>query len=167
MASFMLGLDGYDTSDDDGDASNKGVEFQSNTSSDEELEPSQTKESHSSAEARTKRKIPASLLPSAAELFSAVSAPTFLGKTDPSNDICQVKRKKEETQSLPIKTPASTVSQPKLASLAVSTETALPLSESLQKKKETTRQKNNRKERLGQAKFTIKSERECPDIWRG
>ena len=35
------------------------------------------------------------------------------------------------------------------------------------KPKETTRQKNKRKEALGQAKFTVKAERECPDIWQG
>jgi len=32
--------------------------------------------------------------------------------------------------------------------------------------KETVRQKNKRKQKLGQAKFTVKSERECPDIYR-
>jgi hypothetical protein len=35
------------------------------------------------------------------------------------------------------------------------------------KKQETVRQKNNRKEKLGQAKFTLKANRDCPDIWRG
>lgn len=35
------------------------------------------------------------------------------------------------------------------------------------KKDETTRQRNARKEKLGQAKFTVKSNRECPDIWQG
>ena len=34
-------------------------------------------------------------------------------------------------------------------------------------KAETTRQKNNRKQKLGQATFTVKAERECPDIWQG
>ena len=34
------------------------------------------------------------------------------------------------------------------------------------KKQETVRQKNNRKEKLGQAKFTLKANRDCPDIWR-
>ena len=34
-------------------------------------------------------------------------------------------------------------------------------------KEETVRQKNARKQRLGQAKFTVKSNRECPDIWQG
>ena len=32
--------------------------------------------------------------------------------------------------------------------------------------KETTRQKNARKQKLGQANFTVKSNRECPDIAR-
>ena len=32
--------------------------------------------------------------------------------------------------------------------------------------KETVRQKNKRKMKLGQAKFTVKSNRECPDIYR-
>ena len=35
------------------------------------------------------------------------------------------------------------------------------------KKEETTRQKNARKQKLGQANFTVKSNRECPDIWQG
>jgi len=35
------------------------------------------------------------------------------------------------------------------------------------RKEETTRKKNARKEKLGQAKFTVKSERECPDVWQG
>lgn len=35
------------------------------------------------------------------------------------------------------------------------------------KKEETTRQKNSRKQKLGQANFTVKSNRECPDIWQG
>mmetsp|Transcript_2242 Transcript_2242/g.3236 ORF Transcript_2242/g.3236 Transcript_2242/m.3236 type:complete len:114 (+) Transcript_2242:171-512(+) len=34
------------------------------------------------------------------------------------------------------------------------------------KPKETIRQKNKRKMKMGQAKFTVKSERECPDIYR-
>lgn len=37
----------------------------------------------------------------------------------------------------------------------------------LKRKSETTRQKNNRKQKLGQATFTVKAERECPDIWQG
>jgi hypothetical protein len=38
---------------------------------------------------------------------------------------------------------------------------------SQKKKEETTRQKNARKQKLGQANFTVKSNRECPDIWQG
>lgn len=37
----------------------------------------------------------------------------------------------------------------------------------VEREKETTRQKNKRKEQRGQAKFTTKSERDCPDIWQG
>ena len=32
---------------------------------------------------------------------------------------------------------------------------------------ETTRQRNKRKEGLGQAKFTLKEDRDCPSIWDG
>ena len=32
---------------------------------------------------------------------------------------------------------------------------------------ESTRQKNKRKEKLGQAKFTLKEDRDCPSIWDG
>ena len=32
---------------------------------------------------------------------------------------------------------------------------------------ETTRQRNKRKEGLGQAKFTLKENRDCPSIWDG
>ena len=32
---------------------------------------------------------------------------------------------------------------------------------------ETTRQRNKRKEGLGQAKFTLKEDRDCPTIWDG
>ena len=39
--------------------------------------------------------------------------------------------------------------------------------QSQSKKEETTRQKNSRKQKLGQANFTVKSNRECPDIWQG
>jgi hypothetical protein len=34
------------------------------------------------------------------------------------------------------------------------------------KEKLTTRQRNNRQEKRGQAKFTVKDTRECPDIYR-
>ena len=33
--------------------------------------------------------------------------------------------------------------------------------------RETTRQKNARKEQRGQATFTVKEARDCPDVWRG
>mmetsp|Transcript_24129 Transcript_24129/g.48385 ORF Transcript_24129/g.48385 Transcript_24129/m.48385 type:complete len:162 (+) Transcript_24129:3-488(+) len=45
--------------------------------------------------------------------------------------------------------------------------TAADLSKSKEKEKETTRQKNTRKQKLGQANFTVKDNRECPDLWRG
>lgn len=32
---------------------------------------------------------------------------------------------------------------------------------------ETTRAKNRRKEKLGQAKFTLKEDRDCPSVWDG
>ena len=32
---------------------------------------------------------------------------------------------------------------------------------------ETTRQRNKRKEGLGQAKFTLKEDRDCPSLWDG
>lgn len=32
---------------------------------------------------------------------------------------------------------------------------------------ETTRAKNKRKEKLGQAKFTLKEDRDCPSVWDG
>lgn len=32
---------------------------------------------------------------------------------------------------------------------------------------ESTRAKNRRKERLGQAKFTLKEDRDCPSVWDG
>jgi len=35
------------------------------------------------------------------------------------------------------------------------------------KKEESVRQKNARKQKLGQANFTVKSNRECPDVWQG
>lgn len=35
------------------------------------------------------------------------------------------------------------------------------------RKEETTRQKNARKQKMGQATFTAKSNRDCPDIWQG
>jgi hypothetical protein len=35
------------------------------------------------------------------------------------------------------------------------------------RKEETTRQKNARKQKMGQATFTAKSNRDCPDIWHG
>ena len=35
-----------------------------------------------------------------------------------------------------------------------------------EKEKETTWQKNKRQQKLGQAKFTVKSNRDCPDVWR-
>jgi hypothetical protein len=35
------------------------------------------------------------------------------------------------------------------------------------KKEETVRQKNARKQKMGQANFTVKSNRECPDVWQG
>ena len=45
-------------------------------------------------------------------------------------------------------------------------ESAVTAAAAAKKKEETTRQKNTRKQKLGQANFTVKSNRECPDIFR-
>lgn len=42
-----------------------------------------------------------------------------------------------------------------------------PAAKAAKPKEETTRQKNARKQARGQANFTVKSNRECPDIWQG
>ena len=44
---------------------------------------------------------------------------------------------------------------------------AAPAAKPAKPKEETTRQKNARKQARGQANFTVKSNRECPDIWQG
>jgi len=59
---------------------------------------------------------------------------------------------------------ASAPTPPRAA--AESGESAVTAAAGVKKKEETTRQKNTRKQKLGQAKFTVKSNRECPDIFR-
>ena len=106
--------------------------------------------------------------------FQAMSSvkPTFL-KSDPqpsddegsavhsekANTLSKSKPTADTAEKIP--TPSASMTS---KSLLAEASTAVPDSK---RKQETVRQKNNRKEKLGQAKFTVKANRDCPDIWRG
>uniref|UniRef100_A0A7S4N567 Uncharacterized protein n=1 Tax=Guillardia theta TaxID=55529 RepID=A0A7S4N567_GUITH len=64
-------------------------------------------------------------------------------------------KKREESEDKPVEAPPT----------APTDAPALSRKEIFDKKKESTRQKNTRKQKFGQANFTIKDNRECPSMW--
>lgn len=150
----MLGLD-YDSSGEDEESTRAG---------DDRVDQAAESTPPRPEVAPAKKRAATSLLPSADALFSSVEAPKFLKQEKSAELEYEVKKPKAAADSVP----SATNELPDVAMNAPKREIREPFEEQTEaKKKETTRQKNNRKEKLGQAKFTIKSERECPDIWRG
>ena len=113
-----------------------------------------------------------SALPSASEIFEKVAAPTFLSQPKPSPVSYEMKRPPERTKRPESKRTATPVV---VAEAVAPQQQATPSvggakvghGKQAVGKAETTRQKNKRKQALGQATFSVKAERECPDIWQG
>lgn len=108
-------------------------------------------------------------------LFDSILPPVFLSRSDGPTEIERyeaptefragndrhVPSEKKSAEQQPVHVPIHAL---KSSEQPTKGTTAVP---NLKRKSETTRQKNNRKQKLGQATFTVKAERECPDVWQG
>ena len=184
----MEGLGAY-SSDEDANDDGKSESRKSGSetdSSNDEL-PETRVESHKAMEVKIEppasQKQPETKKRKLINPFQAMSSvkPSFLKSSNaqPEEDVVPVIIEPEKPQST--SSPAASIgrqsaqieedsassSQAGLKKSGTSLRTDNHQAEDSKKKQETVRQKNNRKEKLGQAKFTLKANRDCPDIWRG
>jgi len=171
----MLGLDyGTDSSDsEDSQQLDTGGKQPSSASS--EIGSYTKKGKNNNKEKKKKKeKKSGSLLPSASDALSNAVVPAFITK---GLEEKQAQEKQEQYE----RARREAERQAREAAVAVSfggdvtgscprPSLSILASEAggeTDKKKLTTRQRNNLQEKRGQAIFTVKDSRECPDIWRG